>query len=436
MFYVRINKIKVFNNREGFLGLFNRAEMHIYSYVTASSVPSVVEPGSAPSLQQPSLSDLLGLPDEAARKQYLLDATLAEANRFAQSAHLGINGVKDNQSLLFGDSGLAIYAGEQIPDALNIQLWVIESDEDIRRFALDADRVLDSDAFKGLFAAVETALTIAAPTLSGIIAVGGVVTALLRQKLRTNKDDLVGYWQASLNRPEHYPHGARDRQDIYDTTGNIQVDYTLFGFENSIEKEDRQPDSVSTDTGETPVTLAQEEVGKEAAFVRQVYPAAQRLYESGDGLHPLFVTAQAALETGWKIKTAGNNIFGITKGASWTGPVNLLQTTEIFSTPDRQFTPPEKVISVEQLAPDRYRYSVYREFRAYASPEDSLADHLSLLRRPLYSDTWPYRHDPRDYARRIAGTYATSPDYAQMLVAVIGRVEKTVLNDELLHASI
>ena len=26
MFYARINKIKVFNNREGFLGLFNRKE--------------------------------------------------------------------------------------------------------------------------------------------------------------------------------------------------------------------------------------------------------------------------------------------------------------------------------------------------------------------------------------------------------------------------
>jgi hypothetical protein len=32
MFFARINKIKVFNNREGFLGLFNRrAELRIYS---------------------------------------------------------------------------------------------------------------------------------------------------------------------------------------------------------------------------------------------------------------------------------------------------------------------------------------------------------------------------------------------------------------------
>jgi hypothetical protein len=29
MFYTRINKIKVFNNREGFLGLFNHAEICI-----------------------------------------------------------------------------------------------------------------------------------------------------------------------------------------------------------------------------------------------------------------------------------------------------------------------------------------------------------------------------------------------------------------------
>ncbi|MDR0698031.1 MAG: hypothetical protein LBG28_02250 [Tannerella sp.] len=97
---------------------------------------------------------------------------------------------------------------------------------------LEADNVLDSDVFKGLFAAVETALAVATPVLSGVIAVGGVVVYLLRQKLRANKDDLVGFWQVSLNRAEHYPHGARDRQDVYDTTGNILVDYTLFGFEN------------------------------------------------------------------------------------------------------------------------------------------------------------------------------------------------------------
>jgi hypothetical protein len=236
MFYSRINKIKVFDNREGFLGLFNRsAEIRIYSYVEASTVlpalPALPTPNYGSGI---AISELLGLPDEAARKQRLLDAVLAETNHLAQSSSLEIDGVKDNQTLLFGDSGLVIFTSANIPDKLDIQLWVIEADNDVRNFVIEADRVLDSDAFKGLFAAVEATLAITNPVVSGVIAVAGVVINIIRKRLRENKDDLVGYWQASFNRAEHYPHGMRDRQDVYDTTGNILVDYTLFGYENEV----------------------------------------------------------------------------------------------------------------------------------------------------------------------------------------------------------
>jgi hypothetical protein len=203
--------------------------MRIYSYVTAASTV-----GADLRVCPLILSDLMNLSDESSRRQKLLEAVQTEVAKFAQSSSLEINGVKDNQTMLFGESGLVIYQSDFIPASLNLQLWVIESDEDVRNFALDADKVIDSDAFKGLYAAVETALAISNPVLSGVIAVGGLTLSLLRQKLRANKDDLVGYWQASLNRVEHYPHGARDKQDVYDTTGNIQVDYTLFGFENEV----------------------------------------------------------------------------------------------------------------------------------------------------------------------------------------------------------
>ena len=223
MFYARINKIKIFNNREGFLGLFNSAEMRIYSFTTGYAGT-----GREPVL---TLGDLADLPDDAARRERLQQAVAAELNRFSQSGNLEINGVKDNQSLLFGDAGLVIYQNETIPDALHIQLWVIESDADVRLLALDADAILDSDAFKGLLASVTTVLAVTNPVLTASIAVGGIAARLLREKLRTNKDDLVGYWQTTLNRAEHYPHGLRDRQDTADTTGNILVDYTLFGVE-------------------------------------------------------------------------------------------------------------------------------------------------------------------------------------------------------------
>jgi hypothetical protein len=235
MFYARINKIKIFNNREGFLGLFNRAEMRIHSYATAlfaGNDSSDAHPAGL-TASPLTLSAMLALTDEQ-RKETLLEAVQTEINRLAQSCSLAIDRVKDNQSLLFGDSGLVIFQSDAIPDMLNLQLWVIESDEDVRQFTLDVDKVVDSDAFKGLLIAVETALTVTNPVLSGVIGIGTVVANLLRQKLRANKDDLAGYWQITLNRAEHYPHGARDRQDTADTTGNILVDYTLFGFENTI----------------------------------------------------------------------------------------------------------------------------------------------------------------------------------------------------------
>jgi hypothetical protein len=233
MFYARINKIKVFNNREGFLGLFNRAELRIYSCVTA--LPAGADPPVDPLI----LADLMDL-DDNARRQKLLDAVLSEAGRFAQSHSLEINDVKDNQTLTFDEAGLVLYQSETIPDSLNLQVWVIESDEDVRQFALDAEKVMQSDAFQGLLASVGAVLAATNPLLTGVIGVGGVVISLLRQKLKANKDDLVGYWQARLNRGEHYPHGLRDRQDVYDSTGNILLDYTLFGFDKSVE-----PDSES-----------------------------------------------------------------------------------------------------------------------------------------------------------------------------------------------
>jgi hypothetical protein len=228
MFYIRINKIKVFNNKEGFLGLFNKAEIRIFSYVTASTTGKELLSSSL------TLSDLANLSDETARKQKLLAAVQLEANKFAQSNSIEINGVKDNQTLTFGEAGLIIFQSEFIPAVLNLQLWVIESDEDIRRVALDADQILDSAAFKGLSTAIGLALTVTNPILTAVISVGGVLTQLLRQKLRNKKDDLVGYWQCILNREEHYPYCVRDKQDVRDTTGNIQVDYTLFGFENEV----------------------------------------------------------------------------------------------------------------------------------------------------------------------------------------------------------
>jgi flagellar protein FlgJ len=171
-------------------------------------------------------------------------------------------------------------------------------------------------------------------------------------------------------------------------------------------------------------------------FVKKVYPAAKNLNEKSpnDTLHPLFVTAQAALETGWRIGGIQNNLFGITKG-SWTGQTKLVLTTEYFQTPDKKFTPPEEIISVVPVDGGRYKYSVRRLFRVYDKLEDCLADHLAILKHSGYADAWPYRNDPVEFAKRIVdpvgAKYATAPNYASSMASMIQLIKQIVETERL-----
>lgn len=164
-------------------------------------------------------------------------------------------------------------------------------------------------------------------------------------------------------------------------------------------------------------------------FIKKIYPAAYNLYTQQDSIHPLFVTAQAALETGWRHDRPGNNIFGITKG-SWTGKTQLVLTREKFKTASKKFYSPEEIVSITPLDSGWFEYRVYRLFRVYDSLEDCLSDHLAVLRKPGYADAWPYRHDPKEYARRIVDTegakYATEPGYAKIMSSVIDTVSKRI----------
>ena len=55
------------------------------------------------------------------------------------------------------------------------------------------------------------------------------------------------------------------------------------------------------------------------------------------GLNPLFVAAQAALETGWGKSAIGHNLFGITATKKWRGAVKYVRTFEYFD--DDKYTP-------------------------------------------------------------------------------------------------
>lgn len=162
-------------------------------------------------------------------------------------------------------------------------------------------------------------------------------------------------------------------------------------------------------------------------FCKAIYHAAERINE----ISPLFVAAQACLESGWGAHIIGKyNCFGITKGSNWTGKTKLVLTSEVFSTDKVRFNPPEKIVSITPLKSGRYRYKVYRLFKDFDSWEDCLREHLRIFKKSGYADAWPYRKNAKEFARRIADNkgckYATDPNYAQVMSAMIDSVQRVI----------
>ena len=109
--------------------------------------------------------------------------------------------------------------------------------------------------------------------------------------------------------------------------------------------------------------------------------------------------AQAALESGWGRHVIGFAYFGI-KGHSPTGSSTSFQTTEVID---------GKVIHEAQT------------FRAYTSFADAADDYGRFLStNPRYGGCFQYANDPINFIKTLAAAgYATAPNYAAELIAII-----------------
>jgi len=136
MFHARINKIKIFDNREGFLGLFNRtAEIKVYGF--AGKPESVLRLQNLSEAMSGASSDKQ---QEEVQKK-LLSAIDAEAKNLRVVQHLPIKEVKDNQTLTFGDAGIELYSSAEIPETFGMSVWVVELDDDIRDWTLSTSEI-------------------------------------------------------------------------------------------------------------------------------------------------------------------------------------------------------------------------------------------------------------------------------------------------------
>lgn len=128
------------------------------------------------------------------------------------------------------------------------------------------------------------------------------------------------------------------------------------------------------------------------------------------GIPSHFMLGQAALESGWgsrEIKAAdgtnSHNLFGIKATSSWKGKVAESVTTEYVN-------------GVKQKRIEK--------FRAYDSYTESFQDFANMMKsNPRYNNVINNLDNPDAYAKALQHSgYATDPNYAAKLSAVIKRV--------------
>lgn len=144
-------------------------------------------------------------------------------------------------------------------------------------------------------------------------------------------------------------------------------------------------------------------------FIDAILPHA-RAAARALGLNPLFLTAQAALETGWgkhvirdRAGESSHNFFNIKADRSWQGEKAEVSTLEYRGG-----------VPVREQA----------QFRKYGDIAESFADYVRFLQdNPRYQDALAAANDDRDFALGLQNAgYATDPAYADKILAIVQRL--------------
>lgn len=211
MFYLRLNKVRIFNNYR----LLGSSDLQLMSFVTMGEADF------------PMLNEFYRTSDAAVKKELIAQAV----NKVLCSRIMPqIQRIKDNQVIYFGDTGYNVFVNDTIPQDLNWMLLAIKSNQQLVDNATLAGEILTEQNLNSLVATIAMLSGVASPVTAAV----STLTLLVAQsvlKVCTNaKDHQLGLLLTSFVRQEHYPNGKRDAQDVPDATGNMKVDYTIFGF--------------------------------------------------------------------------------------------------------------------------------------------------------------------------------------------------------------
>ena len=211
MFYLRLNKIRIFNNYT----LLGPSDLQLMSFVTMGEADF------------PMLDEFYRTSDASIKKDLVAQAvTKVISSRIMPQ----VQSIKDNQVIYFGDTGYNVFVNNEIPQDVNWLLLAIKSNQKMVDNAKLASEILTEQNLTSLVGAIAVLASMTNPVTAAVTTLTTLVAQSVLKICANAKDKQLGMLLTSFVRQEHYPYGKRDAQDVPDTTGNMRVDYTIFGF--------------------------------------------------------------------------------------------------------------------------------------------------------------------------------------------------------------
>jgi hypothetical protein len=220
MFYFRLNRVAVFNNKDGklfgFLGK-DKSKVQFASLVISDGIGL------------PDLSGILDEIDPAKRKVQVAEAVKGVASSIVFTP---VDDIKDNSEITFGDTGVLIHKAVEIPESFSWEFLAIKLNKDARDLGSEVLEVINDKAFdefaNSFPALVGTAAT--APFTAAAV-IGKFIFKIFGGNLAKKKDKQLGILETSFIRELDYQNGIREGRAIKDETGNLRIDYTIFGHQ-------------------------------------------------------------------------------------------------------------------------------------------------------------------------------------------------------------
>lgn len=211
MFYVRLNKLRIRKSGD----LIGKGEIQFMSFINHSEDSF------------PNLNEFINTNDATLKKEIVANAIkMVVTSRILMQ----IDKVKNNSEITFGDTGYIVYESNEIPKDFSWQLIGIENDAKYRDNAELLNSILTDTNITTITDGLSLLANAGNPLNGALVELSKLVIKTIITMVKKNRDDQVGYFLSSFIELLDYPNGIRDRINVSDLTGNMHVDYSIFGF--------------------------------------------------------------------------------------------------------------------------------------------------------------------------------------------------------------